>query len=71
MINGLQSYAQNAMAKAFANEMNTPKEKEERVSSVSKSVPTSRIDELKQAISDGTYRVDISSLAKKMAEELI
>jgi anti-sigma28 factor (negative regulator of flagellin synthesis) len=35
-----------------------------------KSVSNSRVDDIKKAIEDGTYKVDIPLLAKKMADEI-
>lgn len=46
------------------------KEQEKPVQSISKQGDTSRIDELKASIEKGDYRVDIESLAKRIAQGL-
>jgi anti-sigma28 factor (negative regulator of flagellin synthesis) len=46
------------------------KEQEKSTQSVSKQGDTSRIEELKASIEKGEYRVDIESLAKRIAQEL-
>lgn len=46
------------------------KEQEKSAQSVTKQGDTSRIEELKASIEKGEYRVDIESLAKRIAQEL-
>lgn len=46
------------------------KEQEKSVQSVTKQGDTSRIEELKASIEKGEYRVDIETLAKRIAQEL-
>ena len=46
------------------------KDEEKSVHQVQKQGDTSRIDKLKASIEDGSYRVDIESLAKRIAQEL-
>ena len=46
------------------------KEQEKSVQSITKQGDTSRIEELKASIEKGEYRVDIESLAKRIAQEL-
>lgn len=46
------------------------KEQEKSVQSISKQGDTSRIEELKASIEKGEYRVDIETLAKRIAQEL-
>ena len=40
-------------------------------SSVSKQGNTSKIQQIKESISDGTYKVDLEALSKKIADELL
>ncbi|MBD3798901.1 flagellar biosynthesis anti-sigma factor FlgM [Sulfuricurvum sp.] len=47
------------------------KEQEKSVQSISKQGDTSRIEVLKASIERGEYRVDIETLAKRIAQELI
>ncbi|MCX6074360.1 MAG: flagellar biosynthesis anti-sigma factor FlgM [Campylobacterales bacterium] len=46
------------------------KDQEKSSQTLSKQGDTSRIDELKNSIESGTYRVNIESLAKRIAHEL-
>ncbi len=46
------------------------KEQEKSVQSITKQGDTSRIEELKASIEKGEYRVDIETLAKRIAQEL-
>lgn len=46
------------------------KEQEKPLPSISKQGDTSRIEELKNSIEKGEYRVDIEALAKRIAQEL-
>jgi anti-sigma28 factor (negative regulator of flagellin synthesis) len=47
------------------------KEQEKSSQTVSKQGDTSRVDELKASIDNGSYRVDIDTLAKRIAQELM
>lgn len=69
MINGLQSYATQAMVKSFIGENGLREAKETKTQETSQ--PLSRLDELKSAIREGTYTTNVDALAGKMAEELI
>jgi len=40
-------------------------------SSVSKQGDTSKIEQIKESISDGTYKIDLDALSKKIADELL
>jgi len=40
-------------------------------SSVSKQGDTSKIEQIKESILDGTYKVDLEALSKKIADELL
>ncbi|HLD24051.1 MAG TPA: flagellar biosynthesis anti-sigma factor FlgM [Sulfuricurvum sp.] len=46
------------------------KEQEKSSQSITKQGDTSRIEELKASIEKGEYRVDIETLAKRIAQEL-
>ena len=47
------------------------KEQEKTSQTVTKQGDTSRVDELKASIDNGSYRVDIETLAKRIAQELV
>ncbi|HEX5710873.1 MAG TPA: flagellar biosynthesis anti-sigma factor FlgM [Sulfuricurvum sp.] len=55
---------------AYQDLSTKPKEQEKSAQVVAKQGDTSRIDELKASIENGTYRVDIDALAKRIAQEL-
>lgn len=40
-------------------------------SNISKQGDTSKIEQLKEAVSSGEYKVDLQALSKKIAEELL
>lgn len=46
------------------------KSQEKSSQSIQKQGDSSRIEELKASIDDGSYRVDIEALAKRIAQEL-
>ena len=47
------------------------KEQEKSTQTITKQGDTSRVDELKASLDNGTYRVDIETLAKRIAQELV
>ncbi|OHD87227.1 flagellar biosynthesis anti-sigma factor FlgM [Sulfuricurvum sp. RIFCSPLOWO2_12_FULL_43_24] len=55
---------------AYQEQSQKTKEQEKSVQSITKQGDTSRIEELKASIEKGEYRVDIESLAKRIAQEL-
>lgn len=55
---------------AYQESSQKTKEQEKSVQSITKQGDTSRIEELKASIEKGEYRVDIESLAKRIAQEL-
>lgn len=55
---------------AYQEASQKTKEQEKSVQSITKQGDTSRIEELKASIEKGEYRVDIESLAKRIAQEL-
>lgn len=55
---------------AYQDSSQKTKEQEKSVQSITKQGDTSRIEELKASIEKGEYRVDIESLAKRIAQEL-
>ncbi len=55
---------------AYQDQSLKAKDQEKASQILSKQGDTSRIDQLKSSIESGTYRVDIESLAKRIAHEL-
>lgn len=55
---------------AYQDQLLKTKDQERSSHILSKQGDTSRVDQLKSSIENGTYRVDIESLAKRIANEL-
>ncbi|MFA6143962.1 MAG: flagellar biosynthesis anti-sigma factor FlgM [Sulfurimonas sp.] len=55
---------------AYQDQPLKTKDQERSSQILSKQGDTSRVDQLKSSIENGTYRVDIESLAKRIANEL-
>ncbi|MDD2837498.1 MAG: flagellar biosynthesis anti-sigma factor FlgM [Sulfuricurvum sp.] len=55
---------------AYKEQSLKTKEQEKSTQSITKQGDTSRIEELKNSIEKGEYRVDIEALAKRIAQEL-
>jgi len=62
----------SAMRSAYANSLNENKEMKANAKlTVSEDGSQNKIEKLKEAISSGEYKVDLSALSKKMADELL
>ena len=62
----------SAMRSAYANSLNDNKEiKANAKLTTSQDGSQNKIEKLKEAIASGEYKVDLSALSKKMADELI
>ena len=69
MISGINS---SAVRSAFVNSMNENKElKPNAKLTASQDGSKNRIEKLKEAIESGEYKVDLSALSQKMADELL
>ncbi len=62
----------SAMRSAYANSLNDNKEiKANAKLTASQDGSQNKIEKLKEAIASGEYKVDLSALSKKMADELL
>ena len=69
MISGINN---SAVRSAYANSMNENKELKPNVKlTASQDGSKNRIEKLKEAIESGEYKVDLSALSQKMADELL
>jgi len=69
MVSGITS---SAVGTAYANSMNENKElKANAKLTASKDGSQNKIEKLKEAIDSGEYKVDLSALSQKMADELL
>lgn len=60
----------SAINTAYTNKANEQKETKQSVS-VTKQGDTSKIEQLKESINSGEYKVDLEALSKKIADELL
>ena len=57
---------------AYTNNFNDNKDVKTKTSvSISKQGDTSRVEQLKDAIDSGEYRIDLQALSQKIAQELL
>lgn len=62
----------SAVRTAYANSFGESKEtKETSSTTVSQQGDTSKIDQIKESLASGEYKVDLEALSKKIAEELL
>ena len=59
----------SAVRTAYAN--NFGESKEAKGATVSKQGDTSKIEQIKEALASGEYKVDLEALSKKIADELL
>jgi len=59
----------SAVRTAYAN--NFGETKEAKGATVKKQGDTSKIEQIKEALSSGEYKVDLEALSKKIADELL
>ncbi len=59
----------SAVRTAYAN--NFGESKEAKSATVSKQGDTSKVEQIKEALQAGEYKVDLEALSKKIAEELL
>ena len=56
---------------AYANSFGEAKGAKASATTVSKQGDTSKIEQLKESIASGDYKVDLEALSKKIAQELV
>jgi len=56
---------------AYANNTTASTQKKENTATATIDQKNSRIDQLKESIDAGKYKVDLSALSEKMADELL
>lgn len=61
----------SAVGQAYVNTLKGSQQKEGAKSTVSQQNSDDKITKLKAAITSGEYKVDLSALANKMADELL
>jgi len=60
-----------AIRTAYYNNNGESKEVSQKSTTVSKQGDTSKVDQIKEALESGEYKVNIEALSKKIAEELL
>jgi len=68
MISQLNS---SALRTAYSNNSGEAKEAKQSSNAAVKQSDESRVDQLKESIGSGTYKVNIDALAQKMAQDLL
>ena len=68
MISQLNS---SALRTAYSNNSGEAKETRQSSNAGTKQTQISRVDDLKESINSGTYKVDTQALAQKMAQDLL
>ena len=56
---------------AYANNATSHTQKKENASATATEQKSSKVEQLKESIDSGNYKVDLSALAEKMADELL
>ena len=68
MISQLNS---GSIRSAYASNSGESKEVSQKSTNVSKQGDTSKVDQIKEALESGEYKVNIQALSEKIAEELL
>ena len=55
----------------YTNTLNETKNIKQASSTVSKQGDTSKVEQIKESIASGDYKIDLDALSKKIADELI
>ncbi len=61
----------SVVGSAYANNALSNTQKKENASATATDQKGSKVDQLKESIDSGKYKVDLSALSKKMADELL
>ena len=61
----------SVVGSAYANNTASTTQKRESASVTATQQKSSKLEELKESIDSGNYKVDLSALSKKMADELL
>ena len=60
-----------AIRSAYSSNSGESKEVSQKSTNVSKQGDTSKVDQIKEALESGEYKVNIQALSEKIAEELL
>ena len=61
----------SSVRNVYTNTLNETKNTKQASSTVSKQGDTSKIDQIKESIASGDYKIDLDALSKKIADELV
>ena len=61
----------SAVRSAYASNFGETKEANKVVTNVSKQGDTSRVEQIKESVSSGEYKVNLEALSQKIADELL
>ena len=71
MISHLMSNSAFSSAINQANNKNTQVEEKQKNSQIKTNASSSRVEEIKNAIKNGTYQINLKGSAEKLAQELL
>ncbi len=61
----------SGVGSSYANNVASNTQKKESTSTTATNQNSSKVDKLKESINSGEYKVDLSALSRKMADELL
>ena len=61
----------SAVRSAYANNFGESKETSKTATNISKQGDTSKIEQIKEALESGEYKINLQALSEKIAEELL
>jgi len=61
----------SAIRNAYANNFGEPKAAKETGTNISKQGDMSKVDQIKEALESGEYKINLQSLSEKIADELM
>ncbi len=61
----------SAVRSAYANNLSESKEAQKAPKNVSKQGDMSQVEQIKQALDNGEYKINLQALSQKIAEELL
>ena len=67
----ISSVNNSVVGSAYSNNTASTKQKKESASTTATEQKSSKLEQLKESIDSGNYKVDLSALSKKMADELL
>ena len=61
----------SALRSAYSNNLGEAKESQKTTTNVSKQGDTSKVEQIKEALESGEYKINLQALSEKIADELL